>query len=897
MRKLAAVTIALLAWTGAEAEVGAPRQQAIQEVIQLLSQGEFEKALARVDALERECAGSWSCEAEAWTWRGNAQYWKGALRDALASYDRALPLYQAVGDRRGEAVTLSSQGAAWAALGDDEQALSTFDRARVTWQAVGDGSGEAATLNNIGQIWSRRGEYLAAIQLYDEALSLSLGVDDRAGEAIALANLGTVWSRLGEKQKALSHYDQALALEQIVDDRRSEATLWNNIGWIHAQLGQEEAALLNFDQALELFRGLADLAGEGMVLHNSGLLLSKMGSKQEALERFERALLLERRTGYRAGEARTLNGMAKVWGDLDDREKALSCYEQALPLSRATGDREGEADALEYLARLVQHTSPARALLHAKQAVNVYQSLRGDIRGFDDETQRTYAQSVSSVYRFLAEMLVEQGRVLEAQAVLDLLKQDELNRLLRSGKPAGGSVSLDAAERAADEGYRARIDELNEVRARVAELEAKKGPTDAEKAELARQRTLAQSKLEELHAFLAGLDATLVRPESDRKQQARELVGIQTTLAALDPGTVAVYTIFGRDRTTLILFTRSAWVEKSVPLSGAEVSRRVFAMREAMSRPGTDPAPAATAMYEVLVAPIAADLEKAGAKTILWSLDGPLRYVPTAALRDPSGRWLVEGYRTAVITSAMSGGTRVQATAKKLRVLGAGVTKAHEGFQPLAAVDREVRAVVRDAGNPGGALPGKRLMDERFTKEAWLRELDGSWPVVHVSSHYVFSPHVGGSFLLLGDGSRLSLKELAEAKEPPFTKVDLLSLSACQTGAGADGSAELSGAEVDGLAMVAQRRGAGAVLATLWPVDDPATATMMADFYRRYGTGKVARAEALREAQLAMIHASKPGASGGANRGARNVADADARPRDSTHPYYWAPFILLGSGS
>jgi CHAT domain-containing protein len=169
---------------------------------------------------------------------------------------------------------------------------------------------------------------------------------------------------------------------------------------------------------------------------------------------------------------------------------------------------------------------------------------------------------------------------------------------------------------------------------------------------------------------------------------------------------------------------------------------------------------------------------------------------------------------------------------------------------------------------------------------------------VHVSSHYVFSPYAGGSFLLLGDGDRLSLKELAEVGAPPFTNVDLLSLSACQTGAGADGSAELSGAEVDGLAMVAQRRGAAAVLATLWPVDDPATATMMAGFYRRYGKEKPARAEALRQAQLEMIRGAKRAPEASTTKGWKQRENgAQTSALGTAHPYYWAPFILLGSGS
>jgi CHAT domain-containing protein len=330
-----------------------------------------------------------------------------------------------------------------------------------------------------------------------------------------------------------------------------------------------------------------------------------------------------------------------------------------------------------------------------------------------------------------------------------------------------------------------------------------------------------------------------------------------------------------------------------------EVARRVFSLREALTQPVGDPREAASAMHEVLVAPILPDLRAAGATSILWSLDGPLRYIPTAALWDAaSKRWLVQDYRTAVIATADV--SKLGRSAKAdLKVLGAGVTLAYHGLQPLKSVAAELEAVVRDRANPSGALPGQRLLDKDFTREAWLRELGKRWSVVHVASHYVFSPGAEGSYLLLGDGDRLTLEDLDASASENFRGVELLTLSACETALAAeDGMVELAGSEVDGLAMVAQKGGAANVLASLWAVDDPATARVMANLYRKIGSGKASVGEALRTAQLELL-----GPTGGApadpkTRGikGRNSDGTTRGPPSLAHPYYWAAFVLLGGG-
>ena len=128
--------------------------------------------------------------------------------------------------------------------------------------------------------------------------------------------------------------------------------------------------------------------------------------------------------------------------------------------------------------------------------------------------------------------------------------------------------------------------------------------------------------------------------------------------------------------------------------------------------------------------------------------------------------------------------------------------------------------------------------------------------------------------------------------------VELLTLSACDTAVGGEGA---DGREVEGFAVLAQRQGAKAVVATLWAVADESTALLMREFYRlRMSDPALTKAEALRRAQLGLLTGQIRGNSS-ADRGAKVNRGVEGRPFDQdpqrpyAHPYFWAPFLLMGN--
>ena len=202
-------------------------------------------------------------------------------------------------------------------------------------------------------------------------------------------------------------------------------------------------------------------------------------------------------------------------------------------------------------------------------------------------------------------------------------------------------------------------------------------------------------------------------------------------------------------------------------------------------------------------------------------------------------------------------------------------------------------------------LPGQMQLDERFTLAQLQSVLDN--PVLHIASHFRFVPGSDASFLLLGDGSHLTLRDV-RARGLRFNRVDLLTLSACETAVG--GGHNENGLEVEGLGVLAQKQGARAVLATLWPVADASTGLLMQRFYQLRQRDNTSKAEALRQAQLVLLRGdftagsaasstAAPTQERGAARATAGVAAAASFTTDPTrryaHPYYWAPFILMGN--
>jgi len=802
--------------------------------------------------------------------------------EALKYFDQSLPLFRKGGARTGEALVLNDMGPAYAEVGQKQKALESLNQALAIWRELGSREGEAVTLNNIGRLYRDLGQQQSAMDYYNQALPIWREVGNRNGEALVLSDIGRAYADLGQPRKALDYAAQALPIFRQTGSRRGEAMTLNNMGRDHSDLKEPDEAMKLELQALAIWRDVKD----------------------------------------QRNEAQDLMTIAWSYSELQQPKSALASSLAALGLAKAVGDPEveGAIETSLMMGFRKQHHLE-EAIFFGLEAVNSYQSIRKNITGMDKNLQAGFAQSKSGAYRTLAELLVEAGRLGDAEQILDLLKEQELKDLA-PGSGSGASIApikLSPAQQKVESllpDLEKKARDIEEMNLQSAQLQASSARTPADDQQL---KTLSANLQQTQSAIQDSFDNTII-PELD-KQSAPGAVGasetqsyLQGSLAKLGQNVIGIRLLLGEDHAWAILVTASSRKKFELPVSSADLRAKVFETLRVLGSPSTDPRPQLNQLYSMVVAPLESELKPlqsssmpGSVPTLLWSLDDALRYVPMGALYDGS-HYMVERFHNVLFTPEsyghMSGSPL--STADVPHALAMGLSKSYGGMPALPGVLPELNSVVRDPSVPDshGPMQGKLLPDEKFTLSALKTELGAGqqFSVVHIASHFVLIAGSGDEpFLLMGgnttgnpSGFDWNLSDM-ENSTVAFHGTRLLTLSACST---AKDYKSRNGFEMDGLGMVAQQKDAEAVLATLWDVNDLSTSSIMSDFYSRWVQKPAdGKAEALRQAQLAFLHggAVVPGARTGRGFETSEPSPATQSSLGYAHPYYWAPFVLIGN--
>ena len=871
----------------------------------------------------------------------------GQDQKALDYYNQALPLWRDAHNRRGEALTLNNMGKTYADMGQEQKALELCDQALPIWREAGTHSaGEASTYNNLGKIYSDLGEKQKALENFTQALPIWRDVGDRAGEGLTLNNIGRVYSDLGQKQSALDRYNQALPIWRALGDRNGEALTLNNIGKAYSEWAQNRKALDYYDQALPIWRATGDRRGEASTLTYLGMANFFLGQTRKALDYYNQALPIWREVGNRGGEASTLANIGLAYDTLGQKQSALPNEVAALGLAGQVGDPDllGKIDAslMRYFRGQGQ---PEVAIFFGLDAVNWFQQIRKNISGLDNDLQAAFTQSRSGAYRQLAELLVQTDRLGEAERVLDLLKEQELKEVVRGAAddPAAKAepLPLTPAQQKA-QGELATPEKaaaaLTGVSMEYAALLAKPTRSSDEEARL----KLLDARIEAGNGEVSAFFRNTLYPELVQKagaadanallsKEKSDVSRLQNTLAELGPRVLGIRLLLGEEHAYAIVVTPRTREKVELKASPAELRSKVLQVRDDLRSPASNPKPHLAELYAMVVAPLEPELQaleaqpaqsaqslatQAHVPTLLWSLDGVLRYVPIAALYDGT-HYMAERFNNVLFTPESYGHMTAPAGADTahLRVLAMGLSKSYGGLPALPGVMPELESVVRDPAVPAshGPMDGRLLPNEQFTLAALKTELGAgsSFPVVHIASHFVVEAGSGDEpYLMLGGdtagdahGYALTLSKI-EDSSISFHGTHLLTLSACST---AKGDAAKDGLEMDSLGMIAQQKDAEAVLATLWDVNDSSTSRLMSDFYARWVNSPAdGKAEALRQAQLAFLRpaaSSPPQTKAGRGFVITNEANPAEPPQASqqeqaagyAHPFYWAAFVLIGN--
>jgi CHAT domain-containing protein/Tfp pilus assembly protein PilF len=871
--------------------------------------GQYEKAIGCYEqalAIRREVKDRGS-ESRTLGNLGTAYYELSQYEKAIGYYEQALAISREIKDRNGEGAALQGLGGAYSGLSQNEKAVGYFEQALASSREIKDRPGQGKALGGLGVSHMRLGQDQEAIAYYIQALAIQREIGDRLDEGWSLIDIGTTYGDLGDYHNSIGYYEQALAIEREIKNRLGEAQALMNLGWSYSNLKQYEKAIGYSEQALVIAREIKDRQDEGEALNVLGIAYNGLRQNEKAVGYQEQALAIFREIKDRLSEAWAISNLGNVNFELRQYEKATGYYQQALAISREAKDRGAEAGEFAGLMEAWQASGkPRLAIFYGKQAVNTVQSLRSDIAGLSQDIKQSFLKENEKPYHTLAEILIAQGRLAEAEQVLALLKEEEYFQYIRRDAGEASSLNrradLTPEEAEYEKRYRDIGDRLMTIGVERGELLAKKTLTPEQSQRLDQLEQDLAAGNQAFGHFLGDLTQHFsAKPEmTGRIEDLRETQGIMEDLRDLPAGTVAIFTLIADDKLYTILRTPDAQKKYEYPIKAADLNRKILEFHQVVQDPELDPRPLAHELYKILIGGMADDLRLAKAQTLMWELDGPLRYVPLAALYDGK-QYLIEQYRVSVMTLASKSRLK-DPPAREWQAAGFGVTKGFEDAAALPSVSSELAGIITTMPGDGGVLAGEIKLDDRFTEQSMRDTLHKRYPVIHIASHFRFQPGDDAkSFLLLGDGGHLTLAEL-KTWANLFGGVQLLTLSACNTGVG-------DGAEVEGFGALAQIQGAKAVVASLWPVADASTSRLMQEFYRiRESPAGVTKLEALREAQLALLRGAvqiEPAQERSRGVVVNQASSGAARPEAPSfpisarapyaHPYYWAPFFLMGN--
>ena len=829
--------------------------------------------------------------------------------------------------------------------GDAENELRCLNRAFKIAQTA-DGLTVYRAALSLADCYSNRHEYSRAVPIYQAVISSAH--DDKRWDMhsrglIGLASAYVVEERVDEAvpllREALSD-DEKWTVDRVtlLDDRTALARAL-------IQLGQTGEALKMLEADLHDATETKDGPAIYETLEMIGGVYEKLGDYNKAIQYERRAIDTQPSSSitqiYDAGALASLYNMA------GDFKSAAKWDRSAIDASRRFGDAHGafvcssdlammQADdgkiedaintinqpilefpntKIDYVPRVYgllmtlegKQGRLALATILGKQAILAWQTQREYLGPLGKDTQdRAFVHAVGT-YRTLIGYLLKQNRVDEALQVYNLMKRKEFQEFTNSKAESAWPIPLNTQEKAVfarrqklilDCAAKEKADRDLRERKREADLGVapfnsndRKALKAADTAVILAKSAFAKFMTDVEKNFGARLTPTPKR-HLDRQ-------------TSIEGGTVVLYTLVTDGAVYVIALDKGAYTWTSTKISHVNLAKKISAFREAIQDPTIDISRPATDLYNLLVKPIEPFLQQRHATRLLWSLDGALRYCPMAALYDGK-RYLIERYACEEFTVDKPA-SKPNVNAVDNQALGLGVTKPHAGFEALPNVAEELSGLIHSQGSTGGLIDGMTMLDDNFTRDSMVAALkSGKYRTVHIASHFQFETGDDTkSFLLLGDGGHFSL---ADMKSMPhlFSHVDMLTLSACQT---AVGSTRADGREIDGCAVIAQHDGANTVVASLWPIADASTPLLMHSFYQlRRDHPALSKSEALREAQLSLLRgtatttstpiAHTRGGSTDTPSAEDDVADLPDFHGDQTkpfaHPYYWAPFVLIG---
>jgi CHAT domain-containing protein len=765
----------------------------------------------------------------------------GQWEKATKAIDASLNILQTSPNTQGLAQALSAQGSLQLANGQSQQALNTWQQATDAYTKAKDEVGVTRSLINQAQALQALGLYRRAVitlntvnqKLQTQPVSLL--------KTAGLRNLGNALRVVGDLEQSRQLLQQSLVSAQKLGSPQNISSALFSLGNTARAQQDRQAAIDYYGQAASLSQGITKTQAQ-LNLLSLLIELKQLSTVQNLLPQIQAQIVTLPQSSkaiYAQIEfAQSLQALQELGvASSPTLPESAVLLAKAVQQSQNLGDKRAEAYALGKLAQLYEQTQQwENAQQLAEKSLLIAQSINAPDLGYRSSWQ-------------LGRIFKAQGKV--KNAIASYTESVSLLKSLRNDLVAINPDVQFSFREEVEPVYRGLVDLL-----------LSKDNPNVSQANLIQARAVVESlQLAQLDNFFreACIEANSV---------------LIDRLADREDGSAAIiYPIILSDRTEVILKLPNApLTHYTITKSQLQIEKTLETLRAKLTEPDTVKEVKALSqqVYSWLIRPAEAQIANSGAKTLVFVLDGALQNIPMAALYDGK-QYLIEKYAV-----ALSPGLQLldpqPLPQNRLRALTAGLSAApiNSPYPPLPSVKVEF-SLIQQAG-----IKTNQLLDRSFTSKTLAKAIDASgYNIVHLATHGQFSSEAKNTFILASDGP-INVKQLdsllrdarsgQNRKQNSPDGISLLVLSACETAVG-DKRAAL------GLAGVAIRAGARSTLASLWQIDDEATALFIGEFYRELATGKITKAEALRRAQMSFLK----------------------RYPNYSRPSYWGAYVLIGN--
>jgi CHAT domain-containing protein len=773
-----------------------------------------------------------------WRWRAMllACYWF-SLWPALGSAQPTQAMLAALEAEQPSLIAKQHIGAKLLERGFYQDAVAYFRSLASQYRQAGDVLGEANALFNLAAAQRAIGMYGRATRSLEVAANLVKNTNDRGLEAHILSSLAGTYLYAGKLDKAASLFVQAKAKAALTGDVQLEALILNDQGNLHAFEKRYDKAL----QAYELSRYLADKVNKPLVAVRA---------------QTNAALVHYGRQNYAESERYIDAAFKQLRAEPISYEKAHA----AVKLGEIT-------------QKLLQHTQQANQALASLCVAELNEAL-GLASQLHNQRLTSHVLGVlAGIYANAGQL--QDALVLNEKAIFYAQQADSPDLLYKWEWQAGkAQMSLGNLDEAIQY-YRFAKDALQPIRHELTRsnlgdsisFRETQGGVYLELADLLLQKSSAVKEKQAISGYLLEARNTV---ESQKEAELQDYfkdscvvnTDSQETLIdeTLADNTAVIYPILLPDRTELLVSYSSGIERYTVAKTEAQVTQQVRELRIKLEKRKTrEYLPYSKTLYDWLISPMETDFKQRGIDTLVVVSDQALRTIPLSVLHDGEN-FLIAKYAIAT-TPGLKMTDPSPLNRDHLKILLSGLSEPVQGFPALQHVQGELEEIQ-------DLYVGELLLNRDFVTSSISSALQNtSYSVTHIASHSVFTGDVDGSYILTYD-DRITVDQLgkyAALSRNRDKPIELLTLSACQTAAGDDRAAL-------GLAGVAIKSGARSALATLWEINDQASAILVTEFYRQLLDKNLSKAQALQHAQNKLME--------------------NVRYR---HPGYWSPFLIIGN--